>query len=160
MNTKKEETYLDRNGDPHQKPTDMEVLHRDSAYGIALNDGRVLLVKSPDFGFWVIPGGGVEEGETLEDGLRREFLEETGFLIDEIGELFFSERLSFYHQKLDSYYDSHCKYFLVTMKNETQDLAKLNPEDAGEIRWFDLSGFDLRILNHASRRAVELLIKN
>lgn len=50
--------------------------------GIVLVDGdQVLLVrrgKPPKEGAWSIPGGAQEVGETLEEAVRRELLEETG----------------------------------------------------------------------------------
>ena len=52
---------------------------------VVLDDDRVLLIKrghAPLKGQWSLPGGGVETGETLEDAIAREVLEETGVTID------------------------------------------------------------------------------
>jgi 8-oxo-dGTP diphosphatase len=49
--------------------------------GVVISDGRVLLVRrgSPPLqGQWSIPGGSLEVGETLLEGVRRELAEETG----------------------------------------------------------------------------------
>lgn len=54
---------------------------------ITAND-EVLLVRheKDDHTYWMLPGGGVAFGESLETALKRELLEETGLSID-IGEL-------------------------------------------------------------------------
>ena len=54
-----------------------------SAGVFAERDGRILLLKrsvGEMVGAWYIPGGGVEKGETLEEGALRELLEETGLV--------------------------------------------------------------------------------
>ncbi|HEX2911411.1 MAG TPA: NUDIX hydrolase [Chloroflexia bacterium] len=58
--------------------------YRISAYGLLFDEvGRVLLTTSTsmDFG-WNLPGGGVNRDETLEQGLQREFEEETGLRVN------------------------------------------------------------------------------
>jgi 8-oxo-dGTP diphosphatase len=49
--------------------------------GVVIEGGRALLVRrgsEPLRGEWSIPGGTLELGETLEEGVARELLEETG----------------------------------------------------------------------------------
>ena len=51
---------------------------------VLIHEGRVLLIrrgKEPLRGRWVVPGGTVELGETLEQALVREIQEETGLLV-------------------------------------------------------------------------------
>ena len=48
--------------------------------GIIFHEDQVLLIKrgmEPSLGQWSIPGGAVHVGETLEEAVRREILEET-----------------------------------------------------------------------------------
>jgi ADP-ribose pyrophosphatase YjhB (NUDIX family) len=52
---------------------------------VILQDGKVVLVKrkyEPLAGQWSLPGGRLELGETLEAGLSREMLEETGLVVE------------------------------------------------------------------------------
>jgi 8-oxo-dGTP diphosphatase len=49
--------------------------------GVIIADGRTLLIRrghAPLEGEWSIPGGTLEAGETLVEGVRRELAEETG----------------------------------------------------------------------------------
>jgi len=51
---------------------------------VVIRDGKILLVKrgvAPNRGLWAVPGGGLELGETLQQGAEREILEETGITI-------------------------------------------------------------------------------
>lgn len=51
---------------------------------VVVHGGRALLVrraKEPLRGRWVVPGGAVELGETLETAVVREVLEETGVVV-------------------------------------------------------------------------------
>ena len=45
---------------------------------LLFDEDRVLLVHRRDIDWWNLPGGGMELGETVEDAVKREVLEETG----------------------------------------------------------------------------------
>jgi ADP-ribose pyrophosphatase YjhB (NUDIX family) len=47
-----------------------------------IEDGKVLLTKREDFEVWCLPGGGVEDGESLAEGAMREAREETGLDVE------------------------------------------------------------------------------
>jgi len=57
--------------------------------GVVIEGERALLIRrgsAPLKGEWSIPGGTLELGETLQEGVRRELQEETGLRV-EVGEL-------------------------------------------------------------------------
>ncbi|HEU5376307.1 MAG TPA: NUDIX domain-containing protein [Ktedonobacteraceae bacterium] len=54
-----------------------------SASTITLNsEGKILLQRRRDTGFWALPGGAMEIGETIGDTAIRETKEETGFDVE------------------------------------------------------------------------------
>lgn len=61
--------------------------------GLIIEHNRILLVergREPLKGYWSLPGGVLETGETLDQGIRREVREETGLVIEplEVVEIF------------------------------------------------------------------------
>jgi 8-oxo-dGTP pyrophosphatase MutT (NUDIX family) len=68
--------FLDATGAPfHGMP---DGVSPGAAAVIFNGDGDVLLEKRSDNGFWGLPGGRVDAGESLEQAAIREVLEETG----------------------------------------------------------------------------------
>ncbi|MDA3814861.1 MAG: NUDIX domain-containing protein [Patescibacteria group bacterium] len=61
-----------------------ELSFRPSVYGILIENNKILM--SPQWDGYDFPGGGVNVDETIEDALRREFLEETGLSV-KVGEI-------------------------------------------------------------------------
>ena len=54
---------------------------REGSRAIIVEDGKILLTHERNSGWWLIPGGGLEEGETPETCVIREVEEETGLLV-------------------------------------------------------------------------------
>ena len=49
--------------------------------GVLVRDGKILVQRDVNGNEYALPGGHIKIGETLEDGLIREYMEETGALI-------------------------------------------------------------------------------
>lgn len=76
--------------------------------GVLIRSSSILMVqvKSPvtDKLIWMPPGGGLEFGETLEECLSREFLEETGLQIEVEKFLFVDELVKNSYHTVELYY--------------------------------------------------------
>jgi len=57
------------------------ILNRKACRGIILSHGKLLMIKSEKYGEVKFPGGGISENEKYFQALKRELLEETGYLI-------------------------------------------------------------------------------
>lgn len=91
---------------------------------------RILLVRratEPAAGKWSVPGGRVEEGETLEEAVRREVKEETGLDV-EVGDL-----LGFVETASTSYHFVICDFLAVVTGGEEPRAG----DDACEVAWVE-----------------------
>jgi 8-oxo-dGTP diphosphatase len=65
--------------------TSQDTRHSVSVAGVITDDhGRALLIQRRDNHRWEPPGGVLEPGETITDGLRREVREETGLDVEPV----------------------------------------------------------------------------
>ena len=86
--------------------------------GVVVRDGRVLLIrrgKPPLYGRWVVPGGTVELGETLEEALVREMEEETSLRVEPIEVLTVFDRIEREGERVVYHYvivDYLCRWLL------------------------------------------------
>jgi 8-oxo-dGTP diphosphatase len=115
--------------------------------GVVFNNENVLLVrrgKEPGYGKWSIPGGAIELGETLKEGLLREIMEETGLQVEVGGMVEVVEWVNRDENNRVKYHyvlaDFWCKCLSV----------EINPSsDALEARWVlfsEISNYDLPLV--------------
>ncbi|MBX2841640.1 MAG: NUDIX domain-containing protein [Flammeovirgaceae bacterium] len=80
--------------------------------GICIVDNKILMIRHLSVGnkyLWAPPGGGLDYGETTEEALKREFLEETGLFVS-------VERFLFVHEFLAKPLHGIELFFLVKPK--------------------------------------------
>ena len=110
----------------------------DGNYGCAVlivcativRDGRVLLVKhsgeqKPDYGYWLLPAGRVEAGESLEKALERETKEELGLRVKIVRKLV---------EHTDPYTRDRLANFLCTPSTTEIEVSA----ELVEAKWFDV----------------------
>ena len=111
---------------------------REVACGVMYNKaGEILMglrpVGSPYAGFWEFPGGQLEENETIEECLHREWMEELDLTISIDREI--------YQAEYDNY---QCRFFVGKIVDEEnmkkcvhEDIKFLNIEKIKTLKLFD-----------------------
>lgn len=136
-------------------------------YGLLINGNNEVLVSDEEeygFRFSKFPGGGLEFGEGLIDGLKREFVEECNAEIEVISHFYttdFFEKSSFNESQVISV------YYLVREKHplELAFKTKIYDFDAeGEIlqafRWVKIADLDLDEITFRTDKTVAQLLKD
>jgi len=92
-----------------------------SLRGVIVESRKILLVNEHSEKTWETPGGGIRHGESIENALKREILEETGYDVDIIKPLHVFNRNDYIHI-----------LFLVKLIDKIRE-----PTDIGtKIKWF------------------------
>lgn len=108
---------------------------------IIVRDEKILLIKrghEPYRGYWALPGGFVEWGETVEEALKREVLEETGLDVE-------IKKLVGVYSEPDRDPRGHSISIAYTCES-TEGMERYG-DDACDVRWFPVEnipklGFD------------------
>lgn len=137
-----------------------KLVFRPSVYGLLIEDGKVLLSRQWDG--YDFPGGGVDIDESLEEGVVREFFEETGL---EVKPLYaFHAASSFFKpttRRDELYWNCQMVYFLVD--NIGGELSKDNcdewEKDFMEMpEWIAIDKLaSCKFYNHLGQKSIELI---
>lgn len=105
---------------------------RDGCRGIIVRDGNILLSREENTDYWLIPGGGMEPGETPEECCVREVREETGYIVKPVKQF-----LTLHEYYEEWRYTSHFFVCEVT-GNGVQELTRQEQERGLIPRWVSL----------------------
>lgn len=137
----------------------MNKISRFGSYGILLRDSMILLTlkrSGPYKGLWDLPGGAIEFGETPEEALKRELLEESALSITRFEFITTATAVGHYEDR-DSPYTFHHVGVIYKVTDWTQR-SDLMPEE--ENRWVNLRDLDSDELTPLAKQAVAHLLKD
>lgn len=114
---------------------------------------RILLAErggEPLKGYWSLPGGVLETGESLKDGIRREVREETGLIVEPetIAEVF--ERIM-----LDGEGRAEYHYVLIDYLCRVVGGSPCPGDDCSAVRWFELKELPGLLLTEGTLGVIE-----
>lgn len=139
---------------------DMDIDQKGAAVVYSVDGANVIRIGMVHdiFGYWTLSKGGIEKGETKEQGTIREVKEETNWDVEVVSELGENEYIA-YHPKRGPV-RKQVQYFLAKSKYTK---PKLEEGSGGldDVRWFDLSEVsDLNMYDDVSKmliKAVEII---
>jgi 8-oxo-dGTP diphosphatase len=99
-------------------------------------DNQVALVHAPNKNYYKLPGGGVEEDESVEQALKREVLEEAGCEIEVIGEV---GQIVEHRDYCDLRQASYCFLARVVGEKGETNFTQKEKERGFKLIWVDLN---------------------
>jgi 8-oxo-dGTP diphosphatase len=129
--------------------------------GVVVRNGQVLLIrrgKPPLQGRWVVPGGTVELGETLEGALVREMEEETSLRVEPIEVLTVFDRIEREGERVVYHYvivDYLCRWLSGEARagSDALDVAWATPDQLAD---YDMPPKAVEVVRDAFRRGAAL----
>jgi len=125
--------------------------HNIIAAGIIHKDDKILIARRPEEGLlgglWEFPGGKLEDGETLEQAVKREVLEELGIQV----------KVNGLYAKINHQYT----HFTITLFAYNCEYLSGKPQTIGctDWRWVTLNEIDEYAFPRANRKILDQLLK-
>lgn len=142
----------------------MRTIHRDIVGGFILSkDGKILLGKNRTGGVYegafVVPGGGIEAGESKLEALRREMLEETGIdvskgVITEINVSRGSHEKTLRDTGERVLVDMDFYDYRVDLPHSADDITVIAEDDWSQPQWFSQADLRTATLGPPTKRTL------
>lgn len=119
---------------------------RKRATAVIINDNKILLIRrvKPGVEYFILPGGGVDENETIEEAMIREVMEELNLKVKKYEFLFSLENIPV-PQMITIHKGNRDEYiFKVIEYTDTPEIGgpekeRMSPENQYHLEWIDLS---------------------
>lgn len=141
--------FTDSNGVIVPLPAGASIEWRVSGYALLRDGGgRYLMVQSGN-GKWHFPGGGIEQAETIANGVVRELREETGYILDTSSQVLFTFREQyFYHSDEEKFYHSLQLFFTASLAVDEPDEKQMTAHDKNRTRaWIRLEELPANVIH-------------
>ena len=125
---------------------------RIGVYGLLLNNDSILMQRHPELNVFGLPGGEVENIETLNQALRREFLEETGLTVSVKNLLTVTDE---FFSVSDIHYHSFNIFYYVKLQGG-KILTNGNGDDTAEVKFIPLKDLGPEKTQWAFHSAINL----
>jgi ADP-ribose pyrophosphatase YjhB (NUDIX family) len=121
---------------------------------LIVQDDRILLAEHEKGGrqYWLLPGGGLEYGESVEEALKRELMEEAGLEI-EVGTLLWIV------DSIPSDLHRHVLNLILTAKAHSEKLHPTPDAVLRDIAWVPLGDLDSITLFPDTREEIQHYLK-
>jgi ADP-ribose pyrophosphatase YjhB (NUDIX family) len=113
-----------------------------------IDQGKILLTKREDFEVWCLPGGGVEEGESLAEAGVRETKEETGVEVE------LTSLVGVYSRVGGMWNDVHAVLFRA---KPISGALRLQPGETVEVAYFPFDDLPAEILFGHRKRIIDAI---
>lgn len=138
----------------HVSVSSENIVTRTSSYGILVSRGKALVIQA-HLSLWEFPGGANEAHESIQGGLMREMLEETGYKVKI--KKFILERESFYVTPSGKTYHSFQHFFQVISEDKKNTASASNLKND---TWIPLKDLNKKNMNMGAYTALRAFLHN
>lgn len=128
--------FKDTFGNEYALPAEKSCIWRPSAYALIQNRDKILFVRDKHHKKLELPGGGINLGEQILEGVVREVFEETGYRVKvREQQPFYARENFFYARTVDEYWHAILMFFRADLLSSHQETKHIDSAEISEVVW-------------------------